>query len=93
VEVREAGRTVSIAVIIAVAVNSEGQREVVGMSIGPSEAKTFWNAFLRSLMRGGLRGVKLVIPDAHEGLKAAIAKVLTASWQCSRVHLLVVAKT
>ena len=84
VKVRQAGRIVSVAVIIAVAVNTEGRREVVGMSIGPSEAETFWTAFLRSLMRRGLRGVKLVISDAHEGLKAAIAKVLKASWQRPR---------
>jgi putative transposase len=88
VKVRQAGRIVSVAVIIAVAVNTEGRREVVGMSIGPSEAETFWTAFLRSLMRRGLRGVKLVISDAHEGLKAAIAKVLKASWQRCRVHFL-----
>jgi transposase-like protein len=88
VKVRQAGRIVSVAVIIAVAVNTEGRREVVGMSIGPSEAETFWSAFLRSLMRRGLRGVKLVISDAHEGLKAAIAKVLKASWQRCRVHFL-----
>lgn len=88
VKVRQAGRIVSVAVIIAVAVNTEGRREVVGMSIGPSEAETFWTGFLRSLMRRGLRGVKLVISDAHEGLKAAIAKVLKASWQRCRVHFL-----
>jgi putative transposase len=88
VKVRQAGRIVSVAVIIAVAVNTEGRREVVGMSIGPSEAETFWTGFLRSLMRRGLRGVKLVISDSHEGLKAAIAKVLKASWQRCRVHFL-----
>jgi putative transposase len=88
VKVRQAGRIVSVAVIIAVAVNTEGRREVVGMSIGPSEAETFWTGFLRPLMRRGLRGVKLVIADAHEGLKAAIAKVLKASWQRCRVHFL-----
>jgi putative transposase len=88
VKVRQAGRIVSVAVIIAVAVNTEGRREVVGMSIGPSEAETFWTAFLRSLMRRGLRGVKLVISDAHHGLKAAIARVLKASWQRCRVHFL-----
>ncbi len=88
VKVRQAGRIVSVAVIIAVAVNTEGRREVVGMAIGPSEAETFWTGFLRSLMRRGLRGVKLVISDSHEGLKAAIAKVLKASWQRCRVHFL-----
>jgi putative transposase len=58
------------------------------MAIGPSEAEPFWTGFLRSLMRHGLRGVKLVISDAHEGFKAAIAKVLKAGWQCCRVHCL-----
>ena len=76
VKVRQTGRIVSVAVIIAVGVNSDGRREVLGMDIGPSEAETFWTAFLRKLARRGLRGVKLVISDAHEGLKAAVAKVL-----------------
>jgi putative transposase len=76
VKVREQGRIVSVAVIVAVAVNGDGRREVLGISIGVSEAETFWTEFLRSLARRGLRGVKLVISDAHEGLKAAIAKVL-----------------
>ena len=88
VKVRQAGRIVSVATIIAVAVNSEGRREVLGLATGPSEAEPFWTAFLRSLMRRGLRGVKLVISDAHEGLKAAVAKVLKASWQRCRVHFL-----
>lgn len=85
---REAGRIVSKAVIIAVAVNTEGVREVLGMAIGPSEAEPFWTDFLRSLTRRGLRGVKLVISDAHEGLKVAAAKVLSATWQRCRVHFL-----
>jgi putative transposase len=88
VKVREAGRIVSVAVIIAVAVNTDGVREVLGMAIGPSEAEPFWTAFLRSLTRRGLRGVKLVISDAHEGLKAAAAKVLKATWQRCKVHFL-----
>jgi putative transposase len=87
-KVREAGRIVSVAVIIAVAVNTDGVREVLGMAIGPSEAEPFWTSFLRSLTRRGLRGVKLVISDAHEGLKAAAAKVLKATWQRCRVHFL-----
>ena len=87
-KVREAGRIVSVAVIIAVAVNTEGVREVLGMAIGPSEAEPFWTSFLRSLTRRGLRGVKLVISDAHQGLKAAAAKVLKATWQRCRVHFL-----
>jgi putative transposase len=88
VKVRQAGRIVSVAVIIAVGVNNDGRREVLGMDIGPSEAETFWTEFLRKLARRGLRGVKLVISDAHEGLKAAIAKVLHATWQRCRVHLM-----
>src|SRR6266852_663436 len=72
VKVRENGRIVSVAVIVAVAVNSDGRREVLGLAIGASEAETFWTEFLRSLARRGLRGVKLVISDAHEGLKAAV---------------------
>src|SRR3954470_4718875 len=66
---REGGRIVSVAAIIAVAVDTEGRREIVGLHIGPSEAETFWTTFLKSLVRRGLRGVKLVISDAHEGLK------------------------
>ena len=88
VKSREAGRIVSKAVIIAVAVNTEGVREVLGMAVNPSEAETFWNEFLRSLTRRGLRGVKLVISDAHEGLKAAAAKVLGSTWQRCKVHFL-----
>ena len=88
VKVRQAGRIVSVAVIIAVGVNSDGRREVLGMDIGPSEAETFWTEFLRKLARRGLRGVKLVISDAHEGLKAAIARVLHATWQRCRAHLM-----
>jgi transposase-like protein len=88
VKVRASGRIVSVAVIVAVAVNNDGRREVLGMAIGPSEAETFWIEFLRSLARRGLRGIKLVISDAHEGLKAAVAKVLHASWQRCRVHFM-----
>jgi putative transposase len=86
VKVRQAGRIVSVAVIIAVGVNDDGRREVLGMTVGASEAETFWTEFLRSLARRGLRGVKLVVSDAHEGLKAAIAKVLHATWQRCRVN-------
>ena len=87
VKQRDAGRIVSAAVIVAVGVNGDGRREVLGMDIGPSEAETFWLEFLRKLRRRGLRGVKLVISDAHEGLKAGVAKVMHASWQRCRVHL------
>src|SRR5712672_294030 len=88
VKVRQAGRIVSVAVIVAVGVNADGRREVLGMDIGPSEAETFWTAFLRKLARRGLRGVKLVVSDAHEGIKATVAKVLNASWQRCRVHFM-----
>jgi putative transposase len=88
VKVRQAGRIVSVAVIVAVGVNNDGRREVLGMDIGPSEAEPFWTDFLRKLTRRGLRGVKLVISDAHEGIKAAVAKVLHATWQRCRVHFM-----
>jgi putative transposase len=88
VKTREAGRIVSVAVIVAVGVNTEGQREVLGVKVGASEAEPFWTEFLRSLNRRGLRGVKLVISDSHEGIKAAAAKVLKATWQRCRVHFM-----
>ncbi|MGO9544374.1 MAG: IS256 family transposase [Rhodomicrobium sp.] len=88
VKVRENGRIVPVAVIIAVGVNSQGRREVLGMDIGSSEAETFWTAFLRKLAKRGLRGVKLVISDAHEGIKAAASRVLKATWQRCRVHFM-----
>ena len=88
VKVRRSGRIVSTAIIIAIGVNGDGRREVLGLDICPSEADTFWGEFLRKLARRGLRGVKLVISDAHEGLKAAVAKVLGASWQRCRVHFM-----
>ena len=85
---REGGRITSVAAIIAVAVNTEGKREIIGLHIGPSEAETFWATFLKSLVRRGLRGTKLVISDAHEGLKAAIRRVMGSTWQRCRVGLL-----
>jgi putative transposase len=90
VKVRHGGRIVSVAVAvtIAIGVNNDGRREVLGLSVGCSEAETFWTAFLRSLARRGLRGVKLVVSDAHEGLKAAIARALNATWQRCRVHFM-----
>ena len=88
VRVRQAGRIVSVAATIAVGVNSDGRREVLGMATGASEAETFWTDFLRSLARRGLRGVKLVIADAHEGLKAAVRRVLHATSQRCRVHFM-----
>ena len=88
VKVHSGGRIVSVATIIAVGVNTDGTREVLGITTGPSEAEPFWTGFLRSLTRRGLRGVKLVISDAHLGLKAAIAKVFTATWQRCRMHFM-----
>jgi putative transposase len=88
VRVRQAGRIVSVAATIAVGVNSDGRREVLGMATGASEAETFWTDFLRNLARRGLRGVKLVVADAHEGLKAAVRRVLHATSQRCRVGLL-----
>jgi len=87
-KVRRGGRIVSVAIIIAVGVNSDGRREVLGMEIGTSEAEPIWTEFLRKLTRRGLRGVKLVVSDAHEGIKAAVTKVLCATWQRCRVHFM-----
>jgi putative transposase len=89
VKVRENGRVVSQAIVIAIAVTTSGEREVLGMDVGPSESGAFWLAFLRDLVARGLNGVKLVISDAHGGLKAAIGSVLQgASWQRCRVHFM-----
>ena len=88
VKARRDHHIVAVAVIVAVGVNTDGRREVLGMTVGHSEAEPFWVEFLRSLARRGLRGVKLVVSDAHEGLKAAITKVLGATWQRCRVHFM-----
>jgi transposase-like protein len=77
-----------VATTIAVGVNGEVRCEMLGMATGTSGAEPFWTAFLRSLSRRGLHGVKLVISGAHEGLKAAVAKLLKASWQRCRGHFL-----
>src|SRR6187455_209303 len=87
-KVRRGGRIVSVAVIIAVGVNSDGRREVLGIEIGTSEAEPIWTEFLRKLTRRGLRGVKLVVSDAHESIKTAVSKVLNATWQRCRVHFM-----
>src|SRR5690606_11362680 len=93
-KVRRGGRILgssprtSVAAIIAVGVNTDGRREVLGMQIGSSEAEPIWTEFLRQLTRRGLRGVKLVISDAHEGIKAAVTKVHCATWQRCRVHFM-----
>jgi len=87
-KVRRTGRIVSVAVIVAVAVNEQGRREVLGIAIMPSEAEAFWDEFLRSLADRGLRGIKLIIADDHRGLKAAAGKVLGATIQRCRVHFM-----
>src|ERR671930_307354 len=87
VKVRDSGRVVSMAVVIAIGVRASGEREVLGLDVGPSEDGAFWLQFLRSLVARGLSGVKLVISDAHQGLKGAISAVLQgAAWQRCRVH-------
>jgi transposase-like protein len=86
IKAREGGRIVSTATIIAVGVNTDGRREVLGVATGPSEAETFWTGFLRALADRGLRGVKLVIADDHKGLRAAASRVFHASQQRCKVH-------
>ena len=88
VKAREGGRVVSKACVLAVAVNTEGRREVLGLAVGPAETAAFWKGFLRDLIGRGLAGVQLVISDAHAGLKKAVAQVLEASWQRCRVHFM-----
>ena len=88
VKAREGGRIVSTATILAVGVNTDGRREVLGVATGASEAEVFWKSFLRSLADRGLRGVRLVIADDHKGLRAAASKVFHASLQRCRVHWL-----
>jgi transposase-like protein len=86
-KVRQNHRVVSLAVVIAVAVTNQGQRTILGFDVGGSEEEAFWLQFLRSLVKRGLKGVQLIISDAHEGLKAAVNKVFAgASWQRCRVH-------
>jgi putative transposase len=89
VKVRQDGRVVSMAVVIAIGVTAAGQREVLGLDVGPSEDGAFWTRFLRGLVGRGLAGVRLVTSDAHRGLKAAIAAVLQgAGWQWCRTHFM-----
>jgi putative transposase len=88
-KVRQNHRVISQAVVIAIGVRETGERTVLGFAVGVSEEQAFWQEFLRSLVRRGLKGVQLVISDAHEGLKAAISQALTgASWQRCRVHFM-----
>ena len=89
VKAHEGARVVSKAIIVATGVAADGNREVLGLGVGDSEDKAFWTAFLRSLRARGLAGVRLVISDAHEGLRASIeAVMLGAAWQRCRVHFL-----
>jgi transposase-like protein len=86
-KVREGGRVVSVATVVATGVNTEGHREVLGLDVISAEDGAGWTAFLRGLVARGLSGVALVVSDAHEGLKNAIAAVLDgASWQRCRTH-------
>jgi transposase-like protein len=86
-KVRQDGRVASMAVVIAIGVNGDGHCEVLGLDLGPSEEGVFWLAFLRSLVARGLSGMRLVVSDAHQGLKGSITAVLQgASWQRCRVH-------
>ena len=88
-KVRVDGRVISQATVVAIGITSEGDRQVLGVDVGPSEERAFWTAFLRSLVKRGLTGVRLVISDAHEGLKQAITTVLSgATWQRCRVHFM-----
>jgi Transposase and inactivated derivatives len=88
-KVRENSRVVSMAVVIAIGVRATGEREILGLDVGPSEDGAFWTAFLRGLLARKLSGVKLVVSDAHEGLKAAISAVMAgAAWQRCRVHFM-----
>ena len=88
-KVRELGRVISVATVVAVGVDEDGQRHVLGCDTGPSEDHVFWTRFLRELVKRGLKGVRLVISDSHEGLKGAICKVFPeASWQRCRVHFM-----
>ena len=102
VKVRQEGQIVSVAVTLAVGVDTDGRREVLGMRIGASEAEPFWTAFLRKLAQRGLKGVKLVISFAgksihwidylsgspHKGIQAAVTRMFTASWQRCRVRFM-----
>jgi putative transposase len=89
VKAHEGARVVAKAIIVATGVAADGNREVLGLAVGDSEDKAFWMAFLRSLRARGLSGVRLVISDAHEGLRQAIERVmLGATWQRCRVHFL-----
>jgi transposase-like protein len=85
-KVRTDNRVESMAVVIATGVNPQGHREVLGFDVIPAESEEGWTAFFKNLKERGLNGVKLVISDAHAGLKAAVRKILKAEWQRCKVH-------
>jgi transposase-like protein len=88
-KVRQQGRVVSVATVVAIGVNDQGLRTILGAQTGQSEDHQFWTSFLRSLIKRGLKGIRLVISDAHEGLRQAIGKILVgATWQRCRVHFM-----
>jgi hypothetical protein len=88
-KVRQDGRVIAMATVVAIGVTADGERQVLGVDAGPSEDAAFWTGFLRDLKRRGLQGVRLVISDAHEGIKQALATVLTgATWQRCSVHFM-----
>src|SRR5579862_7218237 len=87
-KVRDGGRVVRKALVLAYAVHESGYREVIGLDVGESETEAFWRSFLRSLVERGLTGVQLVVSDAHPGLKKAIAQVVGCPWQRCSVHFL-----
>jgi putative transposase len=87
-KVRDGGRVVGKAVVIAYGVHETGRREILGVDVGEAETEAFWTEFVRSLVARGLEGVQLVVSDAHEGLKQAIARVLSCPWQRCTVHFL-----
>jgi putative transposase len=87
-KVRDGGRVVNKCVVIAYGVHETGRREILGVDVGEAETEAFWREFLKSLIARGLRGVQLVVSDAHEGLKQAIARLLRCPWQRCTVHFL-----
>jgi putative transposase len=87
-KVRDGGRVVPKALVLAYAVHESGYREVIGVDVGECETEAFWRGFLRALVKRGLSGVQLVVSDAHAGLKAAIAQTLDCPWQRCTVHFL-----
>ncbi len=88
VKVRDGSRIVSKAAVVAIGLNEEGRREVLGMRVGHAETEEFWTEFLRSVLDRGLRGTRLVVSDSHSGLKKAIERCMGCHWQRCRVHFM-----